>query len=258
VKRYKRVGVASTFSPRFFAVLTEADRFARHFGAELEIIHAADEDPEKEAVFQEALGRLERLSKVRWAQGTTPAEAIISSVVENECDLLVAGALVREDEGTAFTNAVARTLLASCPCDLLLLPRPIEDAAPLRHVAFIPERDQWHVVEQALEFLKPRQVTLLAAESPFAAAIASTRGEAPIDPEEEIATLEERLRPRCESVESRVVRTNTGFTLCDVIQGLEADLLVVSARCENGERQFPGHLDWLRQVIPTRVLTTCV
>ncbi len=256
MKSYARIGVASTFSPRFFAVLTEADRFARKFGAELEIIHAADEDPGKESIFQDALARLERLSKVRWAQGNSPAEAIISSIEENDCDLLIAGALVREDEGTAFTNGVARSLLSMCPCDVLLLPRPLEDPGALDHLAFVPEKDDWEFVEETVRRLRPTQVTLLAVQSPFAAAIAASRGEAHQDAEEEIAALAERVLPYCETVEFRGVRTNTGFSLCDVIQGLNVDLLIVSARCRDGRRQLPQHLDWLRQVIPTRVLAT--
>ena len=54
---YRRAGVASTFSPTFAAVLAEAGSFARHCGAELEIIHAAAFDAEKEKLFFETIGR---------------------------------------------------------------------------------------------------------------------------------------------------------------------------------------------------------
>ncbi|MGB7837327.1 MAG: hypothetical protein WBL40_04390 [Terrimicrobiaceae bacterium] len=43
----------------------------------------------------------------------------------------------------------------------------------------------------------------------------------------------------------------TGDTLCDTIEGLEADLLVVEAEA-NGS--LPRHTDWLYQVIPMRLL----
>ena len=53
---YRRAGVASTFSPTFAAVLAEAGSFARHCGAELEIIHAAAFDAEKEKRSFEKMG----------------------------------------------------------------------------------------------------------------------------------------------------------------------------------------------------------
>ena len=57
---YQHVGVASDFSPTFTAVLAEAKSFARHCGADLEIVHVADFDSEKERRFLEAATRVRR------------------------------------------------------------------------------------------------------------------------------------------------------------------------------------------------------
>ena len=62
---YRRAGVASTFSPTFEAVIAEAVSFARHCGAELEIVHAAAFDAEKEKRFLEAMGRA---AAIRWVE----------------------------------------------------------------------------------------------------------------------------------------------------------------------------------------------
>ena len=43
----------------------------------------------------------------------------------------------------------------------------------------------------------------------------------------------------------------TGYTLYDTMEGLEADLLVVKAEPDGS---LPKHMDWLYQVIPTRLL----
>ena len=44
------------------------------------------------------------------------------------------------------------------------------------------------------------------------------------------------------------------IALCDVIQGLEADLLVVKALPDARGGTLPLHVDWLYQIIPTRLL----
>jgi hypothetical protein len=65
---YQHVGVASDFSPTFTAVLAEAKSFARHCGADLEIVHVAAFDSEKERRFLEALGQR---AQIRWIRGET-------------------------------------------------------------------------------------------------------------------------------------------------------------------------------------------
>jgi hypothetical protein len=42
--------------------------------------------------------------------------------------------------------------------------------------------------------------------------------------------------------------------LCEVIQGLAADLLVVKALPDARGGTLPLHVDWLYQIIPTRLL----
>src|ERR1700752_3646003 len=98
---YRRAGVASTFSPTFAAVLAEAESFARHCGAELEIIHAAEFDAEKERRFLEAMGEE---AAIRWVSKHPPAQAIISAAQDYDYELVIAGALQVEDADRPFTS----------------------------------------------------------------------------------------------------------------------------------------------------------
>lgn len=254
---YRRIGVASTFSPRFFAVLTEADCFARHVGAELEIIHAADEDEEKEKRFHEALGKLQRIGRVRWAEGANPSEAIISAAEEFGHGLVIAGALEKDDEdGYLYAGRVARALMAGCARDLLLMPHPVESPVPPRHIVFTIVAGEEDFPLAAAKTLRPERATLLAVDTPFSGALAASLGKEAFDPQDGIAALQEKLEADGVAVESRVVSSTTGFVLCEVVQGLDADLMVVHAPFEAGSRRFPVHLDWLAQIIPTRLLVT--
>ena len=89
MRTYRRVAVASTFSPTFEAVLAEAESFARHLGAELEIVHAAQFDAEKERRFLEVMGRD---AAIRWVNKHPPAQAIISAAQDYDYELVIAGA----------------------------------------------------------------------------------------------------------------------------------------------------------------------
>ena len=121
--KYRRAGVASNFSPTFSAVLlAEADAFARHCGAELEIVHAASFDAEKERRFIEKMGKE---ASIPWAGKESPAQAIIAAAAHYRYELLIAGALHIEDADRPFTSSVARELMRDAPCDLLLVPRPV-------------------------------------------------------------------------------------------------------------------------------------
>ena len=136
MRTYQRAAVASTFSPTFAAVLAEAGSFARHCGAELEIIHASAFDAEKEKLFQERIGPD---APIRWMEKGPPAQAIISAAQDYAYELLIAGALQYEDADKPFTSGVARELMREAPCDLLLVPRPLESPEVLRRVVFALE-----------------------------------------------------------------------------------------------------------------------
>lgn len=253
---YQTAAVASTFSPRFFAVLAEADRFASHFGANLDVVHAAARSDEKEGRFKDSLLQLGREANIHWEEGRSPSSAIIEVTRRHGHNVLIAGALEREDDGRFFTSGVARDLLRHAPCDLLLVPDPKDGEASFEHVVFglEPEGDGRPFLQKAVRKLKPPRVTLAITETPFAAAIAASRGEAPRDVEAWSEELAASIEEEGTEVEIRIVTSNTGFVLCDVIKSLEADLLVVRAECGEKGRTLPMHMDWLHQVIPTRLL----
>ena len=248
---YQRAAVASTFSPTFAAVLAEAESFARFCGAHLDIVHAAAFDAEKARRFEEAMGRK---VEIRWAEAESPARGIATAASDHAYELLIAGALQTEDNDRHFTNGVARELLRTSPCDLLLVPHPEQEPKPLRHVVFAlePGEDAAAFLQKQVGYLRPEAVTIAVTHTPFAAAIAASKGEEPADLDEWLGKLVEAIGDDEIAVETRVVTSNTGYAVCDVIQGLEADLLVIQ-RHEAAD-PLPAHMNWLYQVIPTRLL----
>jgi hypothetical protein len=245
---YRRVAVASTFSPTFAAVLAEASCFARHCGADLEVLHAAAYGEDKERRFREVIGAD---VPIHWVENDNPAHALLS--VAGDYELLIAGAMHREDAERPYTSGVARELLRSASCDLLLVPRPSEQALPPEHIVFAlePGEASGEFLKVTVEKLRPKRATIAITQTPFAAAIASSRGEKPPDVEAWLEELGDCLADSEVDFDERRVSSNTGYNLCEAIEGLGADFFVVQAESDGA---LPLHMNWLYQVIPTRLL----
>lgn len=252
MNHYRHIGVASAFSPTFAAVLAEARRFAADQGATLEVLHAAEYDAEKEARFHAEVGPE---TPIRWITGETPALAIAVAAAEAGYDLVIAGALRSEDADRPYTSGVARDLLRAVGCDLMLISAPQMEPVPLSHIVFAcdPGTDCEDLVVRTARFLGAQQVTVAITDTPFAAALAVSRGETPCDVQAWSAKLGESLRTSGLVAETWVVTSNTGYAFCDAVQGLGANILVVEGN-DDPDRPLPVHLDWLYQVIPLRLL----
>src|SRR3954471_12373080 len=140
-QRYKRIAVASAFSPRFEQVLAEAKRVRDRLGSELNLIYVGEKDDETTKRFAGALAALELPtdSLIHYHQGA-PAEAILEAVRANSVELLVAGALEKEVVLRAFVGNVARRLIREAPCSVILFTKPERETQPLRQIVFfVPE-----------------------------------------------------------------------------------------------------------------------
>ncbi len=254
---YQHVAVASTFSPRFFAVLAEADAVARRLGSSLQVIHAAAEHTEAIERFFEALERLGRAGDtgILWSVAATPTEAIVTACERNGVDLLLAGALEREGDHRNFVGGVARDLLDRSNCDLLLLPEPMEAPRPCRRV--VVDVDLKNPSVPFLNHACAVATGLGAEEMIFSATVTpfdEARAGAGVLDEARLADCVDPAEGFEGEVEIRLLRSTTGFVTCDFLQDEAADLFIAgrARRVQGGG--LPPRLDWLRQVIPTDVL----
>src|SRR5205085_10442589 len=135
---YKRIAVASTFSPRFEEVLSEAGRIRDRFGSDLSLIYIGERSEETAKKFPSIFGRLKLPSDspVHYGKGD-PAEGILRAIAENNVDLIVAGALEKESALHPFLGNVARRLLREATCSVLLFTHPELKPKPLKRIVFV-------------------------------------------------------------------------------------------------------------------------
>src|SRR5437763_1179746 len=132
---YRSMAVASTFSPRFEQVLSEAKRMRDHCGAKLSLIYVGEKSDDVAARFGETLQRLDlpKDSPIHYETGD-PAEGILRSVEGNSIELLIAGALEKELVLHPFLGNVARRLLCQGRSSVMLFTRPQREPKPLRNI----------------------------------------------------------------------------------------------------------------------------
>ncbi len=250
----RHFGVAVAFSPRFRAVVCEADRIARRFGARLSVLHAGERSDEKVAHFRDtfaALGREE--VDIYWCDGPSASEALIDAAGSEYFDLFIAGTIARPEDVRNFTGSIVRDLVARTPCDLLLIPDPQESLKDETTACLLVEAHapRWRAAMEALRALRPSRIEVIAADSPFAAARAAAGG-APLV-EGSLDQIAEELQDVTGEIDIRRIRSNTGFVICDVVQDASPDFLLVESEWKGRHRVLPPHLGWLEQVVPCRL-----
>jgi nucleotide-binding universal stress UspA family protein len=129
------IAAAIAFSPRLEAMVAESVRLAAIFGAGLLLIHVGSRTAAKEALLEEVCGRLGGGSPVRtlWLEGDA-VESLLAACKENMVDLLILGALRRENLLRYYLGSVARRMSRRAKCSLLLLIDPSVTGTPFRRI----------------------------------------------------------------------------------------------------------------------------
>jgi len=262
---YKRIAVASTFSPRFVQVLSEAKRIRSRLGSELRLIYVGKRDPEIDRKFYDVFSQLELPvdSPIHYAAGD-PAAAILRTVEEADIDLIVAGALEKEVVLHPFLGNVARRLVREAGCSVMLFTDPNTEPKPLRCIVFVADYS-----DHGRAALK-KAIALAAAENSerlYVIRIITTfdeiRAAREAPPEkgdnagkaaDEETALEEYVLSIGHTdvpIEVRCIRGNTGLAASDFVDSVKADLLVVPVPAvHNSTDSLPPNISWITDVIP--------
>lgn len=262
---YKKIAVATTFSPRFKKVLAEAKRIRDRFGAELHLIHVGKRDRETPRRFSEVLTELglPADSPVHYQEGD-PAEAILGAATREKIDMLIAGALEKEVVLHQFLGNVARRLVREANCSVILFTDPQKSPKPLRRIVFIadPSENGLGALKTTLQLAEAEsceRLYVIGIITAFDEARASMVGDSKVGPAHkprhaEEDALEELVLSAGSTevpIETRSIRGATGLAASDFVRSVEADLLVVPlSRSPGPVQQMPSNIAWVSDVIP--------
>jgi nucleotide-binding universal stress UspA family protein len=123
---FETIAVAIAFSPRLEGLLYESKRIAQLYGSSLVIIHVGKKDPDDEERLEKLMvkvGITKLKFRVIWMEGE-PVDTILKLCKLNVVDLLIIGALEKENLYKFYVGSIARNISRRAKCSVLLLTNP--------------------------------------------------------------------------------------------------------------------------------------
>jgi nucleotide-binding universal stress UspA family protein len=271
---FQKIGLAVAFSPTALAMIAEANRLASLFSAELILIHVGEKNAESENKMKEVLqnASLPNSPKVVWRTGV-PSKEILKACKEEKIDLLVAGALKKENLMQRYIGTVAREIMRKAECSVYMvnnpstMPEPIkqivinaEDSSHIRQAIAIGcqiaklENASWvHIVRE----LKLLGLTLSAKEQCTEQEYNETKQEMMREEIENVEKILDTIPHEKMKINIKVISGKSGFELSKFSMKKQADLLVVGApprRFSLFDRVFPHDLEYVFADLPCNLL----
>ncbi len=273
---YKKIGVAVAFSPNCEAILSEAARLQCQFDAELVLIHVGnDEEEEKkfldELVMKSAINTA-RLKIVLKKGG--PAKKILSVCEKEKVDLLVAGALQRENIVKFYFGSIARKLIRKAKCSVMILINPTVPPQPFKRIVIDGTEggDYTDTIRNGIRFAKLEKAHFvhifkciklfglsmaIAGEEENEKEQEETRRKILADETREIRSLLKDIDTKGLRVVIKVASGKPGFELRRYTEKVKADLLIVRSPAHKFnilDRIFPHDLELIIGDLPSNIL----
>lgn len=120
---FETIAVGLAFSPRLETVITEAKKLADACDSKLVFIHVGEKSKEKENKLEDILFKNNidsKKSKVIWVDGDV-CDTLLKLCKLNIVDLLILGALEKENFIKYYLGSIARNISRKAKCSVLLL-----------------------------------------------------------------------------------------------------------------------------------------
>jgi len=272
---YKKIGLALAFSPRCEAMLTEAYRLKKLFGAELVCIHIGPRGVEEEQFMRDVLNKVgiaeDEVSQV-WDEGD-PGKLILHHCKKQQIDLLIAGALKKENILKYYIGSIARKIIRRASCSVLMLVSPSTEPKPFKKIvingtdgvkdlktikkgvklAHLDGAQQTHIFKD----IQGYGLSMMLASEETEEEFAETRRSIIQQEIEEIKELLSTIDTFNVPINIKVAGGKEGYQLWKFTRKVKADLLVTRSpgrKLRIFDRIFPHYLEMLMSDLPANLL----
>jgi len=244
---FETIAVGLAFSPRMEIILSEAKKIADACNAKLVLIHIGTKTKEKEKSLGDILFRNnieERKIKTIWAEGDV-VDTILKLCKLNIIDLLILGALERENIIKFYLGSIARTISRKAKCSVLLI-TSTSAQKPKQKVIINAGADHpktMHTINTAFYFAKHtgiKEVTLV--HEVHAPALAMAMADSSSAPEvtklkkeytEEETNKLHSMISKCDignlKINEKIIKGRPGYAIRQYSETKKADLLVINS-----------------------------
>ena len=244
------------------------------FGAELVGVHVGDKSADKEQQLQQLLNEVPKLNSpvnTIWQKGK-PVDVILETCHKENIDLLILGALQKENLYKYYVGSIARELTRKAPCSVLLLIKPSIERVPCKHIVVNGLKDEKtkDTIKTAFKignYLDCKRITIVEeisqAELDIKVSDDTSLRKANIEKER----IKKREDKRVEKILSEIDCKNTtlkiqsifgkrGYSIGHYAKVKRADLLIMNAPLKTRliDRVFPHDIEYILSELPTDLL----
>jgi nucleotide-binding universal stress UspA family protein len=274
LQKIHKILIGIAFSPNLKPNLFEAVRICNMFNAELIGVHVGKKTDKKEADLHTIISEADALKKpikTVWQEGE-PVQVILKTVVKEQIDLLILGALQKENLLKYYVGSIARKLTRKASCSILLLIKPSIIRQTCKHIVVngLKDNKTEKTIKTAVLFSKQ----LLCKKMTIVEEISQSELQVKVDDDKSLrkATIvKERLKNRedqrvknilkdieCEdiSIKMQSIFGTRGYSIGHYAKIKRADLLVMNAPTKISvlDRIFPHDIEYILSELPTDVL----
>lgn len=272
---FETVAVAIGFSPRLEAILAESKRIADQLKASLLLIHVGEKTTEKEEQLDMLLKKLKydtNVIRIIWMEGE-PVETILSLCKLNMVDLLILGALEKENLIKFYLGSVARSISRRAKCSVLMLTNPSYEEDRVRKIIVngIDNPKTIHTLNTALYIAKKFHVkeikVVREVHTPTLAMTMADDSSAPeankikkdFNEEEsrKLHAIVKRSNPEEVNIVEKIIAGKPGYAISKYARERKADLLVINSpdtHLNLLDRIFTHDIEYVLADLPCDVL----
>lgn len=272
---FNKIAVGVAFSPTAEALLTETARLAKSLNAEVILIHVGIRNAESEQKLNAMVDKCnivrERMQML-WGSGD-PVDVILDCCKKHQVDLLVTGALKKENLVQYYVGTIARKVLRKARCSVLTIINPSIENKPYKNVVVSAEDSSYigEAISTACNLMPKdngswihivREVKLYG----LAMATADQHTEEEYDDARQQLVKQEidKVKEIMQQIPHEGIRINiktvsgkSGFELPRFAQRKNSDLLVIGApprRFSFLDRLFPHDTEYILADLPCSLL----
>ncbi len=275
---FEHIAVAVSFSPRLLAVLAEAFRVVQQFGASrLIIIHIGVWTKDQQELLDKKIEEA-NINDVAFELIHQESKEVENSILaickENLVDLLIIGALKKENIFDYYMGSIARNLSRTAKCCILMLTEPKEKPVPFERIVVngienlktIPTIETALYIaekEKANEIFVVREVFLPLIDSGLCTDATGEESEG-IKKEflDEVASKSDEEINKIEGFKDIIIKKRTihgkpGYSIRNFSKSYKADLLIINSSDKKMgflDRVFTHDLEHLLSRIPCNLL----
>lgn len=274
---FKTIGIGVNFSPNLEANINEAARLALRFESKLVLIHVGEASEEKSKTFTEFLSPFENqgLEYELFYKSGDPVDVILTSTKEKKIDLLIIGALKKENFLKYYLGSIARKITRQASCSVLLLINPSINRVPCEHIVVNGLKDPKTQETVTTAFLVGHKLGV--GKITVVEEIDQEEVSVKVDDDKSLrksTIIKERLRLREEArvkkvldsipsdytkeitIKSQPIFGKRGYSIGHYAQVARADLLVMNApsKMTFWDRVFPHDIEYILTELSTDVL----